>query len=162
VNLYLSVVLRPPLEPWRAPVLGLGIAASLAEAFDLRVKWPNDLVDEEGRKLGGLLLEMETRQAAIRYIVLGLGLNVNQTAFPDLPNATSLAVRHGERALAAVETAALSAVLAGKAELDLWRARSHTLGRHVRVGEVEGIASEIREDGALVVGGVAVTTGELA
>ncbi len=164
-NLYVTVILRPTCAPREAPLLTLGAAAALAAALDVRVKWPNDLVDDTGRKLGGILAEMETHGDLIRYVLLGLGLNVNQSEFPGLPNAVSLAMTRGapqdrEAVLGAV-IAVLRAPLPG---LALWRARAHTLGRHVRVAGhavVEGVATEIRDDGALIVGGVAVTTGEV-
>jgi BirA family biotin operon repressor/biotin-[acetyl-CoA-carboxylase] ligase len=163
-NLTFSVVLRPTCPVREAPLLTLGAAAGLAVALDVRVKWPNDLVDREGRKLGGLLAEMETAGDRVRYVILGLGLNVNQTAFPDLPNATSLATLFGPQDREDVLDRAAAAILAWAehpGRLDLWRQRAHTLGKRVRVGGVEGVATHLRDDGALVVDGVAVTTGEI-
>lgn len=165
-NLLFTVVLRPPVPVREAPLLTLGAAAGMALALDVRVKWPNDLVDEEGRKLGGILAELETRGERVDFVLLGVGLNVNQTAFPEwLPNATSLALRRGgphdrEDVLRRV----VNAILGWSAHpdrLDLWRRRSHTLGRRVRVGDREGVATGLRDDGALLVDGAPVTTGEL-
>lgn len=164
-NLLFTVVLRPPVAPRDAPLLTLGAAAGLAEAFELRVKWPNDLVTPGGRKVAGLLAEMETRGEHVRYVLLGVGLNVNQVEFPpDLPNAASLATLRGPQDREAVLETAVAAILAWSAHpgrLDLWRRRAHTLGRRVSVGGVEGLATHLRDDGALIVDGVAVTTGEI-
>ncbi|MFZ5475704.1 MAG: biotin--[acetyl-CoA-carboxylase] ligase [Myxococcota bacterium] len=163
-NLTFSVVLRPTCPVREAPLLTLGAAAGLAVALDVRVKWPNDLVDRDGRKLAGLLADMETAQDRVRYVILGVGLNVNQTAFPDLPNATSLATMFGEQDREDVLDRAVSAILAWSehpGRLELWRERAHTLGKRVRIGDVEGVATHLRDDGALIVGGVAVTTGEV-
>jgi len=164
-NLLLSIVLRPPVPLREAPLLTLGAAAGLAEVFDVRVKWPNDLVDGDGRKLGGLLGELEARGDRVDYVILGLGLNVNQVEFPDLPGATSLARLAGgpvdrEEAF----ELAVRAMLAWSGHPDrltLWRRRAHTLGRRVRVGGLEGVATGLRDDGALLVDGHPVHTGEL-
>lgn len=169
-NLLFTMILRPAVPPRDAPLLTLGAAAGMARTLGAWVKWPNDLVDAEGRKLGGLLAELETQghgeEARVRYVLLGVGLNVNQAAFPaELPNATSLALRDGaplDRAevLERVVDAALGWAT-NPARLELWRERAHTLGRRVRVGGLEGLATALRDDGALIVGGVAVTTGEV-
>lgn len=164
-NLLFSMVLRPDVPAREVPLLTLGAAAGLAVAFDVRVKWPNDLVDRDGRKLAGLLGEVELEGDRVRFVVLGVGLNVNQVDFPpELPNATSLARLGGPRDREEVLETAVRAILAWSTHpgrLDLWRRRAHTLGRRVRVGEVEGIATHLRDDGALVVDGQPVTVGEL-
>lgn len=165
-NLLFSIVLRPAVPAREAPLLTLGAAAGIAEALDVRVKWPNDLVDPEGRKLGGLLGELELDGDRVRHVVLGVGLNVNQRTFPpELPLATSLARRDGPQDREEVLDRVVRAILAWSAHpdrLDLWRRRAHTLGRVVTVGEVTGTASGLRDDGALIVDGVAITTGEVA
>lgn len=165
-NLLFTVVLRPDVPVREAPLLTLGAAAGLALAFDVRVKWPNDLVDEAGRKLAGLLAELETTASGVDYVLLGVGLNVNQRAFPpELPNATSLALRTGApHDREAVLVTAVESILTWAAHpdrLELWRDRAHTLGRRVRVGEHEGVATGLRDDGALLIDGVPVTTGEV-
>lgn len=82
VNLYFSVLLRPPLSPLRAPQLTLVAAIALADAVeecsDLRakLKWPNDLY-VGGRKAAGILAEMSADPDRIRHVVVGVGLNVN-------------------------------------------------------------------------------------
>lgn len=140
----------------------------MAEALDVCVKWPNDLVTSQHRKLAGILAELELEASGrVRHIVLGVGVNVNQTVFPGLPDATSLATERGapqdrSALLVALVRAIESAPVGGPAGLDLWRARSATLGRRVYVDGVEGVAEDIRDDGALIVGGRAVLTGDVA
>ena len=95
-GIYCSAVLRPALPP--SEVLVLSLAAGLAvraaiEQVDSRVcadlKWPNDLLIG-GKKVCGILTEMNAEATRVRYIVVGIGINVNQASFPkDLP-ATSL------------------------------------------------------------------------
>ncbi len=163
-NLLLSWILRPDVALRDAPLLTLGAAAGLAEALDVRVKWPNDLVGPDGHKLGGLLGEVEADGDRVRHVILGLGLNVNQVDFPGLPNATSLALLFGPQDREEVLDRVVGAVLAWSAHpdrLDLWRRRSHTLGRRVRIDGREGTATALRDDGALIVDGQAITTGEV-
>ena len=172
-NLYATAILRPSVPLAQAALLSLRFVALLAQRLNgllpdapVRVKWPNDLVTIEGKKVAGILGEMESRDNHIRYVLLGVGLNVNQLSFPtELPNATSLALLGGgplER------EGVLETLCAALAEgpllphgLDLWRSLSHTLGRQVRVGEVEGLAEGLAPDGALIVGGRRVYSGEL-
>lgn len=165
LNLTFTLVLRPRIAARDAPLLTLGAAAGLAVAFDLRVKWPNDLVTGEGRKVAGLLAEMDTVGDRVGFVLLGVGLNVNQVDFPAaLPNATSLATIAGPQDRDEVLDRAVSAILAWSEHPDrltLWRQRAHTLGKHVRIGPTEGIATALRDDGALIVGGVPVLAGEI-
>ncbi len=165
-NLLMSVVLRPPVPLAEAPLLTLGAAAGLAVAFGLLVKWPNDLVTREGRKVGGILAELETRGEGIDFVILGLGLNVNQAVFPDGVNGTSLRALGDGTPLEVsdVGDTALRAILAWcshPARLDQWRSRSHTLGRRVRIAGKEGVATGLRDDGALLVDGAPVLAGEV-
>ena len=95
-GIYCSVVLRPPMPP--SDVLALSLASGLAvhaaiQQVDSRVnpdlKWPNDVLIG-GKKVCGILTEMNAEATRVRYIVVGVGINVNQASFPeDLP-ATSL------------------------------------------------------------------------
>jgi BirA family biotin operon repressor/biotin-[acetyl-CoA-carboxylase] ligase len=165
-SLLLSIVLRPPGLARDAPLLTLGAAAGVSFALGCQVKWPNDLVDEAGRKLGGFLGELELDGDLVRFVVLGLGLNVNQRSFPEeLRGATSLwRVRGEPQDRDAILSSVVAAILGWSADpgrLDLWRQRSHTLGRRVRVAGREGVATGLRDDGALIVDGTPVTTGEV-
>ena len=87
-GIYCSVVLRPPLPPSEALVLSLaaGLAVhSAVEQIDSSVspdlKWPNDLLIK-GKKFCGILTEMNAEPTRVRYIVVGIGINVNQAKFP--------------------------------------------------------------------------------
>ncbi len=168
LNLYLSLLLRPRLPPQRAPLACLAAAAGACDVLGeagVRIKWPNDLVAPDDRKLAGVLAEVRGgsragQRGAVEFLVLGIGINVNQRDFPpELPGATSLALLDGERDRAALLGALVAAIEARVAQLeadpagvlDACRARSATLGRPVRVGAVEGLARSIREDGALMV-----------
>ncbi len=165
-NLLFSLILRPNLAAVSAPRAVMIWAAAMASALDVWVKWPNDLVTDQDLKLGGLLAELETEGDRVRFVVLGVGLNVNQTEFPDLPAATSLANSRGEPQDRAEILAALVGAIRGadlsERGLDLWRARSRTLGRRVAVGEVSGLATGIRADGALLIDGRPILAGDVS
>lgn len=109
VNLYASFVLRPALAPVDAPQLALAAAVAVARALvalpalgpgRVAIKWPNDcLVD--GKKVAGILTEMDAEVDRIRSVVLGIGVNLNAPARafpPELqPTATSVLLATGTR-----------------------------------------------------------------
>lgn len=86
-NLYCSVILRPSIPPHLAPQITFLAAVALRDAVtmttgvDVSLKWPNDLI-VNGRKAAGLLNEMSAEADRVRHLVLGFGVNVNQTTFP--------------------------------------------------------------------------------
>ena len=100
-GIYCSVILRPSLPP--SDVLTLSLAAGLAvhaairqidTRIDVDLKWPNDLLIE-GKKVCGILTEMNAEATRVRYIVVGVGINVNQASFPKELGATSLRLTTG-------------------------------------------------------------------
>jgi len=101
-GIYCSVILRPPIPPSDALLLslaaGLAVRAVVSEVAQVLVdlKWPNDLL-VGGKKFCGILTEMNAEATRVRYVVVGVGINVNQVKFPaDLrPIATSLRMETG-------------------------------------------------------------------
>ncbi len=185
--LLVSILLRPRIPPMA--VFGLTMASSVCLALTIRdltgveagVKWPND-VFAEGKKLAGILTEFASRPDLIEHAVIGLGLNVNQTAIDlgrlDQPSA-SLRTLTGRRldrteVLRAYLTRlepTLEAVEGGhyeKLRADYERL-SLVLGRRVSVAglndTVSGRAVRVAADGSLVVatdrGQVTVTCGDV-
>jgi BirA family biotin operon repressor/biotin-[acetyl-CoA-carboxylase] ligase len=80
-NLYLSCVLRPALHP--SQVYPLTFISSLAvydtlktEGLEPRLKWPNDVLIDS-RKVSGTLIELSCEADRVRFVVIGIGLNVN-------------------------------------------------------------------------------------
>ncbi len=98
-GLYVSILLRPEFAPGDA--LWLSLAAGLAAQNAVRataglapdLRWPNDLLVGR-RKLGGVLTEMHAEVTRIRFVVIGIGINVHQQVFPPelSASATSLAI----------------------------------------------------------------------
>jgi BirA family biotin operon repressor/biotin-[acetyl-CoA-carboxylase] ligase len=187
-GLYVSLVLRPPLPPTEMPQITLTTAVAVARALKRvtgaapGIKWPNDIL-LNGKKLGGILTEMETESDRIRHLVVGLGLNVSNAAFPEelAAIATSLTLATG-RSFSRVSLLQawleefedlyerfLAREFAGI--LDEWRSYAVTLGRQVTVlqgpAAIRGLALEVAPDGALLVETdsgevVRVTSGEIA
>lgn len=87
-NLTFSIVLRPDVPVSELNLLPLFAAVSLAEAIEqttgieVDCKWPNDILTRE-KKLVGILLEGSFKSDEIESVVLGIGVNVNQTIFPE-------------------------------------------------------------------------------
>ncbi|HWS15327.1 MAG TPA: biotin--[acetyl-CoA-carboxylase] ligase, partial [Candidatus Methylomirabilis sp.] len=80
-NLYVSMLLRPPVPTVEAPQLSLVTGVALADAVEAMgvsasLKWPNDLYLGE-RKAAGILAEMASDPDGVRHVVIGVGLNVN-------------------------------------------------------------------------------------
>ena len=101
-GIYWSVVLRPQLAPADALLLSLIAGIAVGEAVEQTtglhpdLRWPNDVL-LEGRKFCGILTEMNAEATRVRYVVVGIGINVNQASFPaELePIATSMRLAAG-------------------------------------------------------------------
>ncbi len=173
VNLYCSIILRPPILPQKASQLtflsAVAVARAVAATTSLQpaIKWPNDVL-VEGRKVAGLLNEMSAETEKVNFVVLGVGININmeQTQFPaDLRHpASSLAIEAGgtisrigvTRAFLKALDALYDDYLAHGYEpvRTEWLDRSNMVGRKVRVSfhdsEVSGEVMGIDDDGALL------------
>jgi len=101
-NIYMTLMLRPDCRPEKASALTLVMALAVVEAIkdftqaDCGIKWPNDVV-MNNKKVCGILTEMSAELDGIHYVVIGAGINVNQTEFPDeiKDKATSLYLEKG-------------------------------------------------------------------
>jgi BirA family biotin operon repressor/biotin-[acetyl-CoA-carboxylase] ligase len=188
VNLYFSVLLRPPVEPGRVAslplVAGLAVAEALAElAPETRpqVKWPNDILIND-KKVCGILCEMQAETDCVRHLIPGIGVNLNLTreALPEelRGRATSLLIETGRPFSRAVVMASI--LNRFEPLYDRWcaegfepllgaiGARDALRGRSVAVDQggrqVSGVADGILPDGALRLltdhGAVPVYSGE--
>ncbi|RLM63458.1 biotin--[acetyl-CoA-carboxylase] ligase [Halorubrum sp. Atlit-8R] len=183
-GVWLSVLTRPDVPTARAPLFTLAAAVATTDAarqagVDARIKWPNDvLVGDEanegsavasdpggrgGRKLAGILTEMEGEADRVGWLVVGVGVNANLEPETLPAGATSLSTERGDpvdrRRFAATLLERYAELTASPGALDgvlpAWRERASTLGRRVRVeaadGVVEGTAVDVAEPGALVI-----------
>lgn len=80
-GVYVSLILRPSIDPEKVSLLPIGAALVLAktiESYGLHptIKWPND-VRVNGKKIAGILLESEINGNTLNYVIVGIGVNVN-------------------------------------------------------------------------------------
>lgn len=168
-GVFMSLILRPQSHPSEVARLSmqtaLAVALSIAQTtgLDARIKWPNDIVCG-GRKVCGMLLEMNADEQAVHDVVAGIGINVHQTQFaPEIAQtASSLDLLSGKRVCRAALVRAFleafertEALAAQGALMDAYRARSATLGQRVQViapaGSFTGTALEVTDSGSLIV-----------
>ena len=98
-GIFFTILLRPEIEPANAPMLTLVKAVAVARGIfkctglEAQIKWPNDIVIN-GKKVVGILTEMSAQIDYVNHIVVGTGINVHQTVFPEelAQKATSLDV----------------------------------------------------------------------
>ncbi len=174
VNVYASVILRPALALSEATQLTFLAAVAVARAIEkvcavrVSVKWPNDIL-LNGKKIAGLLNELNAETEGIHYLVLGIGVNLNMEKEqfpPDLRYpATSILQETGRRVdrIAFIqalftELDTLYALLLerGFAPVRLaWEALFDLVGNTVNVDDggagINGIVIGIAADGALLV-----------
>ena len=173
-GLWFSVLLRPALPLQAITQLTVASATALRRAIETQtglkaeIKWPNDIV-LGGKKVAGILTELSAELDRAKYVILGIGVdvNLNTSDFPaDLrATATSLkaelgkALSRSELAVALLREldADYARVVGGSftAVADEWEPHCTTIGRDVaiRIGErqVHGRAESLGEDGALLV-----------
>ena len=168
-NLYLSMVARPRVPAAVVAPITLAVGVAVARALEahvpeaLRVKWPNDVLSAGGKKLGGVLVEGQLRGSEVTSLVVGVGVNVHATSFPDViaARATSLRLLGGEgldrSRIAAELLASIASAIATFEEsrltsfLDDLARRDALLGRSVTVSGLSGLAAGIDGEGRLLV-----------
>src|SRR5271157_3883846 len=114
LGIYASLVLRPVLTPADSLLLSLIAGIAVAEAVESTtglhpdLRWPNDVL-LGGRKFCGILTEMNAEPTRVRYVVIGIGVNVNQPSFSGELEAiaTSLRIESGQEWSRVELTAAL-------------------------------------------------------
>ncbi|MDT8859983.1 biotin--[acetyl-CoA-carboxylase] ligase [Alkalihalobacillus sp. MEB130] len=173
-SISMSIILRPKLPPQKTPQLTLLTAVAVVRAIkkltqiNCDIKWPNDVL-LDGKKLVGILTEMQADPDQVHSVIIGIGINVNQQKEDFDPTiqelATSLAIVKGET----VERAqVISAVLNEFEELydlyvkegfgmirTLWEANSISVGTYLYARTMRdviyGFAKGITNDGVLIV-----------
>jgi BirA family biotin operon repressor/biotin-[acetyl-CoA-carboxylase] ligase len=169
-GLYFSIVLYPSLTLEQLPNITLMAAISIRRAvkkltgLELKVKWPNDLTIHD-KKVAGILTETRLEASQIRLVVVGIGINVNQTPASVKDIATSLkeqiqqemnhsqllagVLNEFERCYKKLESGEFEPILSEA------KKNSATLNRLVKIcvgkEEVQGKAYDLDEDGALLI-----------
>ncbi len=173
-GLWFSIVVRPDLEPERIQIITLAASVAVVEGIrkelgiNCGIKWPNDIILDSS-KLGGILTELSAEPGHVNYVVVGIGINVNQSLSDfdtDLQNkATSIYINTGKqysrvRLLGSILSSfeeIYRMFLEGRAEeiIERWSRYSVTIGKEVKIvskdTEYIGTAQSIASDGKLVV-----------
>lgn len=173
-GIWFSVVLKPPFLPQEASKCTLLAAVAVVKAVNkikgvqAAIKWPNDIL-LNGRKLVGILTEMNAEFGHINYVVIGVGINTNaeEADYPDEVKPLAISVADvAQEPFTRVEL--LCDILKILEELyedvlaegfyevmQQWRKYSCTLGQNVKVIAPDvtyyGIAEDIDEEGLLLV-----------
>ncbi len=172
-NLYMSVLLRPPVGPGAAAQLGFAAALAVGDAVlpllpaaaGLAYKWPNDVL-VGGRKISGILLESQaTGEGRLDWLVVGIGVNL--VSFP--PDAEFPATSLAAAGAAAIGVDAMLEAVAGRFHFwyerwrvdgfrplrEAWLERAAGIGAPIRVrlhnGESEGRFVGLDTEGALLI-----------
>jgi BirA family transcriptional regulator, biotin operon repressor / biotin---[acetyl-CoA-carboxylase] ligase len=169
-GLALSFILKPDVPAYKAPQLTLVAAVSVVKAVEqttgvkAEIKWPNDLLIQ-GKKICGILTEMQADPDRIKSVIVGIGLNVNKTVFPVHLN--NIAASLSDYADSPPERARLAAAILNQFAEDYalykqsgfsgvkteWENYSGTLGRQITVWQngdfINGTAEAIDGQGVL-------------
>jgi len=170
-NLTFSLILKPQITPTNYGIIslyaGLAVAQTIQESTDLEAecKWPNDILIK-GKKICGILSETAAIDKISSYIIIGIGMNVNQTDFPGelKPWATSFALETStphDRFLLLSQLLLHLETLYGDIQsnqfrsiIDSWKHHCRMFGKPVTIdrnGErMTGIAVTVNENGALI------------
>ncbi|WP_078553302.1 biotin--[acetyl-CoA-carboxylase] ligase [Bacillus alkalicellulosilyticus] len=172
-SISLSIILRPKIPPQKAPQLTLLAAVSVVRGIkqttgiDCDIKWPNDLLIN-GKKVVGILTEMQSEPDYIHSVIIGIGINVNHQEkhfSPDIKEiATSLAIEKKEE----ISRATLLRHIFSELEIlyedyiehgfttvkSLWECHAISLGKRIKArtmtGTLSGVAKGITDEGVLL------------
>lgn len=169
-GIYMSVILRPPCPPTEVAKITLLAAVAVAEAVNgttglsAQIKWPNDILLNH-HKVAGILTELNAEMDQVKFVVVGIGLNVNtpKHLLPD--KATSLKQETGknlsritvmqeilrslDRWYGLFKKQGFSPIL------KQWKHENITLGQRIVLSDpkrkTEGYAFDLDEDGSLLI-----------
>ncbi len=166
-GLWFTLILIPDLPPAMSYIFNFAASVCLAKTLkqifniDVSVKWPNDLLIND-RKLCGLLSEMETRADMVRFLNIGIGLNVNNTPGEFEPRAISIRdVLNRSVSRRDILTTFLNQFETRTRDINIpeiineYKQHTSTIGRRVSIetfGRIhEGLATDVDESGALII-----------
>lgn len=174
-GIWMSLILRPELPLNQIPQLTLAAAVAIVKAIkkvtqvECQIKWPNDIL-HNGKKLVGILTELQAEENRAKAVIIGMGMNVN-LASEDIPDelksiATSIQLLTGKPCSRAELIQAIMKELEDLYDLYLsdgfsvikamWEAYAMNIGKTIFArkvsGEViKGLAKGITDDGVLVI-----------
>ncbi|MFW9848478.1 MAG: biotin--[acetyl-CoA-carboxylase] ligase [Candidatus Thorarchaeota archaeon] len=171
-GLYMTLVLRRECQPHRCSLFSFVLALSISQVLEkqaslqIDLKWPNDIL-VSGKKIGGILSELEVNESEAPVILLGVGINLNVKVsdFPSelFKSATSVLSETGnsihiESVIAQIVNSMDSYLIQDPTLSSIvpqYRPRCITIGKHVSVQSISesfvGQAMDITIDGSLLV-----------
>ncbi len=171
-NLLFSLIFYPEFDVQKISLITFAGALAVADAIEATTslspscKWPNDILIN-GKKVSGMLLETNARKSGIEKVILGIGINVNQSEFPEelVSKATSLINESGkvvdriqllQKILEELEYRYLQlSSFPPEQLLNDWRMKALLFGKKIVVLESEfsftATAIDVNEDGSLII-----------
>lgn len=169
-GLWFSIILRPEIPPQNAMILTMAASVSIVEAIKENtglksvIKWPNDVLIN-GKKVCGILTELDAEMDKINYAIVGIGINVNNFINKDLQNIASSLKNESKKYISRVDL--LKNVISNfdrnysyvkssdyKKIRDIWFSNANIIGKKVKVNRekdiVIGIVSDVDETGCLI------------
>lgn len=172
-GVWMTIILRPDIEPVKAPQLTLVTGVAVAETLDqecglnIGIKWPNDILIGD-KKVSGILTEVETKKGEVDYVLVGIGIDLNMDISnfpPDLRGGATSLKAELDREIQGAELVQRFLqrfeILYSKFKdgefreiLTEWRKLSSTIGKYVEVHKkgrtVYGEAVGVNKDGKLI------------
>lgn len=173
-NLYASIILRPKIIPSHAPQLNFVAALAVDDTLrflcplsglEMRLKWPNDVWIKQ-KKIAGILTELAAEGNRVKFVVLGIGINVNQKVFSNEISTRAISLFHLLHKKISVDLVLNQLLAYLKQRYGLycdkgfspiqkeWEEKSKLLGKKVMISDpnqsIEGIFQGLSDDGALL------------
>ncbi len=173
LNIYASLIYKPTsMSAVKSIALMFATSIAIVEALsdvgidNAAIKWPNDVMVNK-KKIAGVLLETKSESGILKSAIVGFGINANMESIPDelQDTATSVMMEIGEKVDRATLLSNILYYMENMFRLieedkddkvfELWKKYDMTIGKRVKIissdGEVEGVASDIDEQGFLLV-----------
>ena len=170
-GIWLSIILKPPLQINKAMIITMAASIAVRNAIkeitnlSPTIKWPNDLLCN-GKKICGILTELDAEIDTINHLILGIGINVNNTIDPELTHCATSLQQEAQKKISIVDL--IKHLLTNFDTLyqniqrkeyqtirNQWLENTDTIGRTVRIDSgtniIEGTALGITEEGHLII-----------
>ncbi len=170
-GLWFSVIIYPDLEPDRAMLVTMATSAAIVEGIlrycnkESQIKWPNDVLIDK-KKVAGVLTELHAEKGRLEYMVVGVGVNVNNRLPEELHETATSIKREID---SEIETESLfknilrvmdelyRTLIAGEYEeiRERWLAHTNMIGKKIKIHEFDsvrtGVVKGIDKSGGLLV-----------
>ena len=173
-GVYVSVILKPKISPIDASkmtlIAGIAVAKVIRKlGLDAKLKWPNDVLIH-GKKVGGILTSISTKEGKIDYIIVGIGINANVdiSMFPKELQKSATSLKGELKTEVSTEKIIEDVLYEIEMNYEIfkfkkgnftyllneWKRLSDTIGKKVKIKMrtevIEGEAVGVNRDGALI------------